>query len=263
MTEPGKRLRKLTDLEITEVSLVDSSANEGAKVLLWKRDIFKATQDPSNMLGVHLLRVLMTRVEHLRRENNIDRIDAWVSVLGTPEGKQLLNLITKAKRDPTSIFKDMVDRDVSEIADFIEGPHRDAFVKAAKKELKKGVIVSTEMETVQKIFKKSFGSQIEAMDSLKLELNKRASGDDKRTAEQRLVNYIDNHPDLESAIRELPNVVKVELQAEPDFGPTYQKIEQLAAELVIKGVASTKEQGFVKVVQDHPDLYLKYLDENA
>ena len=36
----------LKELEILEVSLVDKAANEGAKILLWKRDVSKemATQ---------------------------------------------------------------------------------------------------------------------------------------------------------------------------------------------------------------------------
>jgi len=258
-----KKPRLLTDLQIEEISLVDKGASPGAKVLLYKRAIDKTVHAPSDLLGINLLRVLTNRVDNVKQDQNITRIEAWMEVLQSEEGKQLLELITKMKNDPSLISKDMEDSDLSELADFIEGPHLDAFVKAFKKEIKKGIIVPKEMETVQKIFKKSFGSQIEAMDSLKLELNKRAAGDDKRTAEQRLVNYIDNHPDLESAIRELPNVVKVEVQEKPDFGPTYREIEKLAAELVIKGVVPTQEQGVVKIVKDNPGLYLQYLEEQV
>jgi len=258
MTSLKKRKPKrlLKDLVIEEVSLVDAPANEGARVLLYKN-----LPDPSNALGIQLLRVLARRVENVRLGNNINRLEAWVQVLGTAEGQQLLALVTKAKTDPTLIFKDMVDRDVSEICDFLEGRDADPFIKAVKKELKKGVRVSNEMKTVTKIFKKSFDSQIEAVNSLKLELTKRAPADDRRIPEKRLIDFLDSHSDVESAILELPNVAKVEVQEKPDFGPTYREIEKLAAELVIKGVVPTQEQGVVKIVKDNPDLYLQYVEE--
>jgi len=260
-----KRLQLLTELEITEISLVDKGASPGSDVLFFKRDssdVSKALPDPKAALGIQLLRVLSRRVENTRMGRNINRLEAWVQVLETPEGQRLLDLITKAKSDP-SMFQEIGKQDVEALADFLETANGQTFLEAFSKQLKKGFIVSNEMETVTKIFKKSFDSQIEAMDSLKLELNKQVSGDDKRTAEQRLVNYIDNHPDLESAIRELPNVVKVEVQEKPDFGPTYREIEKLAAELVIKGVVPTQEQGVVKIVKDNPGLYLQYLEEQV
>jgi len=260
MTSLKKRKPKrlLKDLVIEEVSLVDAPANEGARVLLYKN-----LPDPSNALGIQLLRVLARRVENVRLGSNVNRLEAWAEVLGTPEGRQLLELVTKMKSDPRLIFKDMGDSDLSELADFMEGPHLDAFVKAFKKQTKKGFIVPKEMEAVTKIFKKSFDSQHEAIEGLKSELTKRAPKDDKRTDIQRLMAYIDARPDLESAIRELPNVVKVEVPEEPDFGPTYREIEKLAAELVIKGVVPTQEQGVVKIVKDNPGLYLQYLEEQV
>ena len=171
MTEPGKRLRKLTDLEITEVSLVDSSANEGAKVLLWKRDVSKAIPDPSNALGITLLRVLTRRVENVRLGDNLNRLEAWIKVMGSEEGQQLLALVTKGGQ---SIFEAVEQRDAEELADFLETTDGGAFLKALSKQLEKGEIVQKEMAVVEKILKKSFDSQIESSKILKLELAKLA-----------------------------------------------------------------------------------------
>jgi len=70
----------------------------------------------------------------------------------------------------------------------------------------------------------------------------------------RLVNYLDNHPDLESAIRELPNVVKFEVQEKRDFGPTWAKISKMADELVYEGVVPSKAQEVTAVVDKNPEL---------
>jgi len=259
MTKPNL----LKELEITEISLVDSGANEGAKVMLWKRGISKAVPDPSNMLGINLLRVLSNRVNNLKREKDISRFEAWAEILQSPEGQQLIEFIAKAKRDPSFIFKDMESRDVSELADFLEGPDADAFIKAFKKQIKKGSVVQKEMEVVEKIKKKLFESQIEAVNSLKLELTKRAAAGDKRTAEKRIVEYLDTHPDLESAILELPDVVKAEVQEYPDRGPTYEVIKKKAKELVSKGLVTSEAKAFCKVVDADPELWVQYLKEQV
>jgi len=256
-----KPKRLLKELEISEISLVDGGANEGAKVVLWKRDISKEVADPSRMLGINLLRVLSDRVEGLRREKDIPRLDAWSQVLQSEQGRQLLELITKAKSDGSLIFKDMEDKDVSEICDFVEGPHLYAFVKALKGELKKGITVSNEMTAVEKIKKKSFDSQIEASNKLKLELAKLAPASDKRSPERRYVDYIETHPDVRDAMLELPEVVVTEPVTKRDFGKTYEKISKMVDELVSKGTVSSRAKGFVKVMDSKPELLVQYYKE--
>lgn len=253
-----KKPQLLTELEITEISLVDKASNPGAQVL-----VYKNVADPSNVLGLSLLRVLQRRVENVRRNSNINRLEAWAEVLGTPEGQQLLELVTKMKSDSSLIFKDMEDKDVSELCDFVEGPHLDAFVKALRGELKKGITVPKEMEVVEKILKKQFEGQIEATKTLQLELVKKAKADDRRTPEKRLVDYLDNHPEIEDAIRELPDLVKVEETQERDYGPTYRKIKKKATELVKQGAVSSEAKAFCKVVEDNPSLWVEYLQEQV
>ena len=258
MTKPQRILK---ELEISEISLVDAGANEGAQVILWKRDVSKAAHAPSDLLGINLLRVLTNRVDNVKLEQDITRFEAWMEVLQSEEGKQLLELITKIKSDPSLIFKDMGDSDVSELSDFIEGPNLDAFVKALKGELKKGLIVQEKMEVVEKILKKDFESQIEATNNLKLELTKRAPVDDKRTPEKLVVDYLDTHSDVKSAIQELPAVVVTEEVEKRDFGPTYAKIQKLVDELIFKGEVSSRAKGFMKVVDSDPQLMAEYLKE--
>jgi len=256
-----KKPRLLTELEITEISLVDKGANSGSLVTLYKRDVSKAVADPSHMLGINLLRVLQTQVENLRLGANIARIEAWSQVLETSEGQKLLGLISKMEGDPTLIFKDMEDRDVSEICDFVEGPHLGSFVKALKGELKKGIIVQKEITVVEKIKKKSFDSQIEASNKLKLELAKLAPASDKRSPERRYVDYMDAHPDVRDAMLELPDVVVTEPVEKRDFGKTYEKISKMVDELVFKGEVSSRAKGFVKVMDNNPELLVSYYKE--
>jgi len=257
-----KKPRLLTDLEITEVSLVDKSANPGARILIYKRDDFsKEMADPSRMLGISILRALTRRVENVRRGNDTNAMEAWSEVLGSEEGQKLLALITKMESDPTLIFKDMEGRDVSELCDFMEGPHLDPFVKALKDELKKGITVPKEMTVVEKIKKKSFDSRIEAVNSLKLELTKLAKSDDQRIPEKRLIDYLDNNPDVESAIQALPDVVVTEPVEKRDFGKTYEKISKMVDELVSKGEVSSRARGFVQVMDSEPALLVEYYKE--
>ena len=254
MTKP-KRLLK--ELEISEISLVDNGANEGAKVVLFKRGISKSMHGPSDMLGVQLLRVLMTRVENVRLGSEINRLEAWVQVLGSEEGQQLLALVTKGDQ---SVFQGAGEEDVAELADFLEGPDGGAFLKAFSKQIKEGLIVPKEMETVEKILKKS-ESRIEAMNSLKLELTKMAKAGDRRTPEKLLVDFLDGHSEIESAILELPNVAKVEVQEQRNFGPTHTKIQKKIDELISNGEVSSRAKGFMKVVDSDPQLMAEYLKE--
>lgn len=251
----------LTELEIFEVSLVDKAANEGSKILLWKRDVSKEIADPSRMLGISLLRALTRRVENVRLGNDTNAMEAWSEVLGSEEGQKLLALITKMESDPSLIFKDMEDRDVSEILAFVEGPHFDAFVKAFKKEFKKGINVSNEMTVVEKIKKKDFESQIEASKKLKLELTKLAPASDKRSPERRYVDYIESHPDVRDAMLELPDVAVAEPVEKRAFGPTYEKISKMVDELVSRGEVSSRAKGFVKVMDHNPELLVSYYKE--
>jgi hypothetical protein len=256
------RKRLLKDLDITEISLVDTGANPGAKVVLFKRDISKEVADPSRMLGIQLLRILSDRVDSLKQEKDIPRMEAWIEVLQSEEGQQFLGLIAKMQSDPILIFKGMENRDITELCDFVEGPHLESFVKALKGELKKGINVPKEMEVVEKILKKDFEGQIEATNKLKLELVKMAKAGDKRTPEKRLLDYLDNHQDVESAILELPNnVAKGEVEEKRDFGPTYEKISKMVDELVSKGEVSSRARGFVKVMDSEPALLVQYYKE--
>ena len=254
-----KPRRALKELEITEVSSVDSGANEGAKVTLWKRDISKALPDPSNALGIQLLRVLARRVENVRLGSDINRLEAWVQVLGSEEGQQLLALVSKGDQ---SIFEGVEKQDAEELADFLETADGGAFLKVFSKELK-GVRVQKEMAVVEKILKKDFRSQIEATNSLKLELVKRAPADDRRSPEKRLVDFLDSHPDVEDAIRELPNIVKVEEIQKRDFGPTWDKISKLADELLAEGKVTSKAKGVTQVIDRNPTLLVEYYKEQV
>jgi len=258
-----KKPRLLTDLEIEEISLVDKGASPGAKVLLYKRDLSKTAHAPSDLLGINLLRVLTNRVDNVKQEQDLTRIEAWMEVLQSEEGKQLLELITKMKSDPSLIFKDMEDSDLSELADFLEGPHLESFVKAFSKQIKEGIIVSNEMETVEKIFKKGFESQIEATNKLKLELVKKAAADDRRSPEKRLVDFLDNHSDVESAIQELPAVVVAEAVEKRDFGKAYATIQKKIDELIFKGEVTSRAKGFMKVVDSDPALLVEYYKEQV
>ena len=256
-----KPKRLLKELEISEISLVDRGANEGAKVVLFKRDVSKEVADPSRMLGINLLRVLSNQVDGLKLERDIPRAEAWVEVLESEEGQKLLALITKMKSDPTLIFKDMEGRDVSELCAFVEGTNLDPFVNALKGALKKGIKVSNEMTVVEKIKKKSFDSQIEASKKLKLELTKLAPASDKRSPERRYVDYIETHQDVRDAMLELPDVVAIEPVEKRDFGETYAKISKMVDELVSKGEVSSRAKGFVKVMDSKPELLVQYYKE--
>ena len=258
-----KKPRLITDLEIEEISLVDKGASPRAKVLLYKRGISKTAHAPSDLLGINLLRVLTNRVDNVKQEQDLTRIEAWMAVLQSAEGNQLLELITKMKSDPSLIFKDMEDSDLSELADFVEGPDLDAFVKAFKKQIKEGIIVSNEMEVVEKIIKKGFESQIEATNELKLELVKMAKAGDRRTPEKRLVDYLDTHSEVESAILELPAVVVTEVVEKRDFGKTYNKIQKMIDELISNGEVSSRAKGFMKVVDSDPSLLVQYYKEQV
>ena len=256
----GKRLRKITDLEITEISLVDSGANAGARVLLFKRDVSK-TAHASDLLGLKLLAVLANRVNNLKQEKDITRLQAWLEVLESPEGKQLLGFIGKAKTNPTSMFKGVEQQDVEELADFLEGPHGGSFLKALSKQFKKGGIVSKEMTVVEKILKKDFQSQIEASSKLKLELTKLASASDKRSPERRYVDYIEAHPDVRDAMVELPDVVVTEVVEKRDFGKAYSTIQKKIDELISNGDGSSRAKLFMRVVDNNPALLVEYYKE--
>jgi len=253
-----KKPRLLTDLEITEISLVGKGASPGAQVTLWKRDVSKEVADPSRMLGINLLRVLSDRVEGLKREKDIPRMQAWVQVLDTEEGQQLLGLITKGDQ---SILEGVEEQDTAELADFLEGSDGEAFLKALSKQIKKGLTVQEKIEVVEKILKKDFDSQIEGVEKLKLDLTKRAPAGDDRTPEKRLDDFLLDNPNVETAIRELPNVAKVEVQEKRDFGPTYAKISKKVDELMSKGTVSSRAKGFVKVMDSEPELLVQYYKE--
>jgi hypothetical protein len=224
----------LKELEILEVSLVDKPANEGAKVVLWKRDTSKALPDPSNALA------------------------AWSEVLGSEEGQELLGLIAKGDQ---SIFEGVENQDVSNLADFLETADGGVFLEALSKQLKKGGIVSNEMTVVEKIKKKSFDSQIEASNKLKLELTKLAPASDKRSPERRYVDYMKNNPDVQDAMFELPDVVVAEVAATRDFGPTHEVIRTKAKELFAKGVVPSVAHGFCKIMDEDGDLAVKFFKE--
>ena len=54
---------------------------------------------------------------------------------------------------------------------------------------------------------------------------------------------------------------KVEKKVTHDFGPTYRKIEKLADELVRKGTVCNRAQGVRKVIDDAPQLWVRFLQE--
>ena len=148
----------------------------------------------------------------------------------------------------------------------MEGPDLDAFVKALKGELKKGIGVQKEkeMETVvEKILKKDFQSQIEASNKLKLELTKLAPASDKRTPEKRYVDYMETHPDVQDAMFELPDVVVVEPVTKRDFGKTYEKISKIVDELVCTGEVASRARGFGQVMDNNPELLVSYYKEQV
>jgi hypothetical protein len=111
---------------------------------------------------------------------------------------------------------------------------------------------------VEKILAKAFGSQVEAMDELKLDLVKLAKADDSRSPERRLDDYLVSHPAVEIAIRELPTAAKVEVQETRDFGKAYAKIQKKIDELISNGDVSSRAKLFMKVVDSNPALLIEY-----
>ena len=117
---------------------------------------------------------------------------------------------------------------------------------------------------VEKILSKAFDSQMEAMDKLKLDLIKMAKAGDERTPERRLVDYLDNHPEVETAITELPNVAKAEEVQEPrDYGKTWDKISKMADELLAEGKVTSKAKGVTQVIDRNPTLLVQYYKEQV
>jgi len=114
---------------------------------------------------------------------------------------------------------------------------------------------------VEKILSKAFGSQVEAMDKLKLDLVKLAKADDSRSPERRLDDFLVSRPDVETAIRELPTAPDAEVMEKRDFGPTYSKISKMVDELVSKGTVSSRARGFVQVMDTNPELLISYYKE--
>ena len=169
-------------------------------------------------------------------------------------------LVTKGDQ---SIFEGVEKQDVEHLADFLETADGGAFLKAFSKQIKKGGILQKEMAVVEKILKKDFQSQIEATNRLKLELVKMAKAGDRRTPEKRLVDYLDTHPDIESAILELPDVVVAEPVTKRDYGQAYEVIKKKAKELFSKGQVTSEAAGFVRVVDEEPELWTKHLKHLA
>lgn len=129
----GKRLRKLTDLEITEVSLVTSAANEGARVMFWKseheaRKLWDEFVD--EFLSVHNKKLTERKanppknlssdqVEVLRQTKPWSRDQAAQEARKTQEGSSLWQQVVAEAQPPLSKGNHMY-KSLGEIANGIE-----------------------------------------------------------------------------------------------------------------------------------------------
>lgn len=265
--EEKKKTQLLTELEITEISLVDKGASPSAQVTLWKRDVSKAVHGPSDILGLRLLGVLSSRVDNLKLEQSLTRMEAWLSVLQSPEGKELLGFIGKAKTEPTSFFEGVEQQDVEELADFLEGPDGGPFLKSFSKALKqirkeKHSDMDDTKDVIRKIIKKEFKDTVTAMAGLrKAVIAEIRKGGHKATPEQLVAKALIDNPEANEALEELPWQLEEVVKSEKSYGPTWDKISKMADELLAEGKVSSKAKGVAEIIDRNPTLLPQYLKD--
>lgn len=214
-----RKARLLKELEITEVSLVTSAANEGAKIMFWKNDIEKAQH---NNLRTKLISDLIQAIKILAREKGITQLEASKEIFESDTGKKVIETLNTLKRQRGKTMY----ASVGEIAEAIE-----------KGDLKSKEEVLKELDGLRDrdIAKSDFAKS-----------KQRAVYDQvTNPAWNSLYNAFTNLPEtveegqaIEKRQRASDNIVKV--------------IEALAGELIQKDGELTKEKAIVKVLDRNP-----------
>ena len=223
----GKRLRRLTDLEVSEISLVDHGANEGARVVLWKRDVLPVEKQVNN-LRTKLMNTLVKAIESLAREKGITRLAAMLEIFESAEGKKALEVLSTMKRE--------------------KGRRMYTSVGEIAKAMESGEIES--QEDALKVFDEFVESEVKksdySMEVSQARLMKMTGPgwDSYFNAFMNLPETVEEGQAIEKQQRVSDNVIKV--------------IEDMAKELVQKDSGMTKEKAFMEVCRRHPELERLY-----
>ena len=234
-----RKARILKELEITEVSLVTSAANKGAKVLIWKkehgaRELWEEYID--EVLSVHNKKLKERKanppknlssdqVETLRLEKPWSRQQASQEARKTGFGQQLWAMLQQEAQPPLSKGEHMY-KSLGEIATAIE-----------KGELKSQVDTLKELDKLRDrdIAKSDFAKSKERAIYDQVT---NPSWDALFNAFQSLPRTVEEGEAIEKRRRASDNIVKV--------------IEGLAQELIQKDSGMTKEKAIVKVLERNP-----------
>jgi len=215
-----KKVRLLKELEISEVSLVTSAANEGAKVMIWKNHIEKVQH---NNLRMKLINELIKAIKLLAREKGISQLEASKLILESDTGKNILETINTMKRREKIMYTS-----VGEIAEA----------------MKKGEIKS--QEDALKAFDEFVEGEVKKSD-YQMDVNQarlmKMTGpgwDAYYNAFMNLPETVEAGQAIEKQQRTADNVSKV--------------IESMAKELVQKSSGMTKEKAFMEVLKRNPEL---------
>jgi len=219
--ERKKKTRVLKDLEITEVSLVDKGASPGAEVMFLKRDVEKQTTP----LRTALLNALILAARKLGREKGITRLDAFKQVMETEEGKKALEILTLLKGEKKT--KEMDTR----ITTFFKRAEKRAFRDGTDfyeslRECAAGIVEQSDIDKTPDDFVTDLLKRYDWVGEMW-----RSAGEKK--------------------------------EPKPDFGVAYRQIEKRAKALLDGGHVGSLAQGFDHVVQQEPALFLAYLKETA
>ncbi len=241
----GKRLRKITDLEITEVSLVDSGANERAKVLLWKREHGARKlwdEFVRQFLSVHNKKLAelkanppekfsLQQLKDLQQRKPWSKDQAALEARKTSEGSSLGQAVVQEAQPPLGKGKIMY-KSVGEIA----------------KAMESGEIES--QEDALKVFDEFVEGEVKKSDY---------SMDVKQARLMKMTgpgwdSYYNAFMNLPATIQEKESFEK----RQNDTDAAYGEIEKRAKQLLDAGKVSSIEKGIVTVCERFPELEAAY-----
>ena len=214
-----RKTRLLKDLEITEVSLVTSAANEGSRVMFFKRNDVEKTQHSN--LRVKLENELIKAIKDFARQKGIGQLEASKLILESDTGKKIFEILNTMKRREKIMYKS-----IGEI---------DAAIKVGDLKSQKDVLKELDELRGRDISKSDFAKTKER--AIYDQVTNPA-WDSLYHAFQNLPETVEEGEAFEKRVRASENIVKV--------------IEDLAKELIQKDGKLTKERAIVTVLERNP-----------